>query len=384
MAKKNLKTAKPAASARLRLDDRILGSLIGAAVGDALGAPCECLHYQRILKDYGDFQGFADLVAVKAGWLPLGGVTDDTVLADLLIDTILENDGVLDAHLFAKQWESFEKPIANPDGGDPINRLNKMHWIERIPYLRNNLREINKRELGHGEANATNAVMYIGPVGLLCAGDPNKAAVMAADVTSVNQHGAPRDVAAGYAAALAACFVNGATVESIVETGLGFTRDFLQTRQMAAMLELARKCRTCDEFVRRYYTEIIGPVLPFQDIEHLDKMHWKYKDELTCISWNSAEVLGPTLATFLITRGEDAPAMMLACAKIGRDADTICRCAGGLIGAWRGRACIPADWQEFVLTRNRWLRLEEKGRVLAELIQRRSQSLGTQLLHQSS
>ena len=194
MAKKNLKTAKPAASARLRLDDRILGSLIGAAVGDALGAPCECLHYQRILKEYGDFQGFADLVAVKAGWLPLGGVTDDTVLADLLIDTILENDGVLDAHLFAKQWESFEKPIANPDGGDPINRLNKMHWIERIPYLRNNLREINKRELGHGEANATNAVMYIGPVGLLCAGDPNKAAVMAADVTSVNQHGAPRDV----------------------------------------------------------------------------------------------------------------------------------------------------------------------------------------------
>ena len=179
--------------------DRVLGSLIGAAVGDALGAPCECLHYKRILKEYGDFKGFADLEAVRAGWLPLGTVTDDTVISDLLIDAILANDGILDAHLFAQQWEEFEKPIPNPDG-EPVNRLNLMHWIERIPYLRNRLREINKRELGHGEANATNAIMYIGPVGLLCAGDPNKAAIMAADVTSVNQHGAPRDAArlAGY------------------------------------------------------------------------------------------------------------------------------------------------------------------------------------------
>lgn len=359
-----------------------MGSIIGSAVGDALGAPCECMHYKRILKEYGDFKSFEDLVAVKAGWNPLGTVTDDTVLADLLTDAILVNDGVLDAHLFAKQWEQFEKPIENPDGGAPINRLNCMHWIERIPHMRNNLREINKRELGHGEANATNAVMFIGPVGLLCAGDPNKAAVMAADVTSVNQHGAPRDVAAGYAAALAACFIAGATVESIVETAVAYTRDFKQVRDMNFMLELARKCRTCDEFVRRYYTEILGPVLPFQDIEHLDKMHWKYKNDLTCISWNSAEVLGPTLATFLITKGNDAAAMMLACAKVGRDADTICRCAGGLIGAWRGRKCIPAAWQKFVLPKNRWLKLEEKGKALADLVRRRSLEVGRQLVSQ--
>lgn len=366
-------------------ESRILGSLIGSAVGDALGAPCECVHYKRILKEYGDFKSFEDLVAVNAGWSwqQLGTVTDDTILADLLIDCILENDGLIDAHLFAKQWEKFEKPIPNPDGGNPINRLNGMHWIERIPYLRNQLREINKRELGHGEANATNAVMFIGPVGLLCAGDPNKAAVMAADVTAVNQHGAPRDVAAGYAAALAACFQTGATVDSVINAAMAFTGDFKQTREMRAMLVLAAKCRTCDEFVRRYYEEIIGPILPFQDLEHLDKRHWWFKDELTCNSWDSAEVLGPTLATFLITRGEDPAAMMLACAKIGRDADTICRCAGGLIGAWRGLEAIPADWREFVMPRNRWLRLEEKGQALVEVIRRRSANLGAQLTSQA-
>ena len=361
------------------LNDRVMGSLVGAAVGDALGAPCECMHYKRILKEYGDFKTFEDLVAAGAGWNRIGLVTDDTVLADLLLDAILANDGILDAHVFAKQWELFDIPVANPDGA-PVNRLNLMHWIERIPYMRNSLREINKRELGHGEANATNAVMYIGPVGLLCAGDPNKAALMAADVTAVNQHSGPRDVAAGYAAGLAACFLPGTSVDTIIETAVTFTRDFRHMREIAAMLELARTCRDCSEFVRRYYEEIIGPVIPFQDLEHLDKKHWKYKDELTCVSWNSSEILGPTLATFLITRGEDAPAMMLACAKIGRDADTIARCAGGLIGAYRGLDCIPAAWREFVLTRNRWLHTEEKGHALAALIRRRAASLGAQLM----
>jgi ADP-ribosylglycohydrolase len=35
------------------LEDRIRGCLIGSAVGDALGAPCECLHYREIPDVFG-------------------------------------------------------------------------------------------------------------------------------------------------------------------------------------------------------------------------------------------------------------------------------------------------------------------------------------------
>lgn len=351
------------------IHERVAGGLIGAAVGDALGAPMEWMHYRHILDQFGDFQGFADLESVGAHGEGLGLVTDDTVLSDLLVDCIIRHDGIIDAHLFAREWEDLETPVPNPDG-EPIVRLNRIHWIERIPYFRNRLREIPKRELGHGEANATNAVMYIAPVGLLCAGDPLKAALMAADITAVNQHGRSRDVAAGYAAAVAQCFVPDATVDSIVETGIQFTRDHGHTREITAMVALARQCRDCDEFIRRYYEDILGRMIPFQGLQHEGQTYGDAKAP-ACVSWNSAEILGPTLATLLITRGDSPAQMILACAKIGRDADTIARCAGGLIGAYRGVSAIPEEWREYVLRRNRWLRLEEKARRLADIVSRR-------------
>jgi len=351
----------------MNIRDRILGCQIGGAVGDALGAPTECLHYMAIRQILGNYQCFEDLtekaiaqIHAKRKWgVTPGAVTDDTVLADLLMDCILSNKGQVNAYTFAAEWEKFETPILGPDG-TPHNRLECMHWIERIPYYRNRLSEIPKRELGHGEANATNAIMYIAPVGLLCAGDPLMAELMAVDVTAVNQHGRSRDLAGAYAATLAACFLPNITVEEVVQVGIDHIRDQRHTLEVKAMVELARSCRTCDEFIERYYEEILDHLIPLQDFQHA---------ELNLFgTWNSAEILGPSLAMFLITRGGDARALMLGCAKMGRDADTICRCAGGLIGAYQGLSAIPSQWVDFVLPRNTWLRLEEKSDQLASLV----------------
>ncbi len=347
---------------------RISGCLIGGAVGDALGAPTECGHYRDIREYYGDFRGFDDVRKVletrgsKFIWERTAGyVTDDTVLADLLLDAIFRCDGEINAYEFAKEWETFDKPIAAPDG-TPVNRQELCHWVERIPFYRNKLREIEKRELGHGEADTTGAIMYIAPVGLLSPGDPLRAELMGVDVTSVNHYGSPRDVAGGYCAVLASCFVPGMTVEGLVAAGLRHTRDAERCAEMNAMIELARKCGSTAEYIERYYAEIIGTWIPYQDRQH--------KGTDVCVTWNSAEVLGTALATLLITKGMDARDMMLACAKIGRDSDTICRVAGGLVGCYRGIKAIPMEWIEYVKERNGWLRLDEKSARLAEIVER--------------
>ncbi len=183
---------------------------------------------------------------------------------------------------------------------------------------------------------------------------------MAVDITAVNQHGGPRDIAGAYAAALAACFLPGASVEDVVRTALEHTRDYRHTKEITAMVELAKKCPTCQEYIEQYYEQILGQLIPMQDLEH--------EGSNCCISWNSSEILGPALGAFLITQGNDARQMMLACARIGRDADTIARCAGGLIGAYRGAAVIPAEWAKYVLQRNQWLRLPEKAAQLAAIV----------------
>jgi ADP-ribosylglycohydrolase len=361
------------------LHDRIYGSLLGAAVGDALGAPTECMDYRDIRRFLGDFRTFGDLeraFAALAGkeisgnvarvkappFHLLGLVTDDTVMADLLLDAIFETDGELTAYGWAKAWEKFDAPVIGPDGKE-FNRLNHVHWIERIPFYRNKLREIPKRELGHGEANATNVIMYIAPVGLLCAGDPLQAELMAVDIGAVNQHGVPRDLAGAYAAVLAATFLPDLTVDKLVEIGAAHIRHGRSTKEVRAMVDLARQCRDCGTFLERYYAEILGHLLPYRDAQH--------EESPSCVSWNSSEVLGPVLATLLITKGENPEEMMLACAKFGRDADTVCRAAGGLAGALGGADAIPSEWRETVLQRNAWLRLPEKSKRLTEVIERK-------------
>jgi len=356
---------------RISLKERIFGGIIGSAVGDALGVPMECMHCQDIEQTYGNVSTFEELGARTGDSSAVGQISDDTAVSDVLMDCILAHDGQITAYDFAEEWANLERPIPNPDGEDVI-RLNLVHPLEHIPLLRNMFIEINKRELGRGEANATNAIMYIAPVGLLCAGDPLKAELMAVDITSVNQHGRPRDVAGGYCAALAACFLPDITVEEIVQIGIRHTRDYLHSKEITAIVSLARTCTDCKEFIRRYYSEILGHVIPF-----LDAQHQYYRDvgegEVISVSWNSSEVLGVALATFLITKGEDAREMMLACARIGRDADTICRVGGGLIGAYQGIHAIPKEWRDFVLRRNRWLRLEEKAEQLSAIVMRNLQ-----------
>jgi ADP-ribosylglycohydrolase len=205
--------------------------------------------------------------------------------------------------------------------------------------------------------------MYIAPVGLLCAGDPLGAELMAADVTAVNQHGRPRDAAGAYAAALAACFIPGMTVEGVVEAALRHLGDEKTLLEVRAMLDLAGRCQSDAEFIERYYTEIIGPVLPYQDWQHLGKP--------LCNSWNSSEVLGPALAFFLRNGGADARAITMSCARLGRDADTIARVGAGLAGAWAGLSAFPEEWVSLVLANNPWMRAEEKSAKLAEIVRRR-------------
>ncbi len=88
----------------LDLPDRVRGLVIGAAVGDALGAGVEFQSRESIRSEHGEVREY--LGGGAFGWAP-GQTTDDTDLAVAVFDTYLENDGNFDLASFGRKLENW-------------------------------------------------------------------------------------------------------------------------------------------------------------------------------------------------------------------------------------------------------------------------------------
>ncbi len=94
--------------------DRILGALLGVAVGDALGAPLEFMSAEEIQRKYGG----SVREMVGGGWLSVapGEVTDDTQMTLAVAEGIIErpHDPVpAIGRRFIKWQDSKPKDIGN-------------------------------------------------------------------------------------------------------------------------------------------------------------------------------------------------------------------------------------------------------------------------------
>ncbi|MCR9084410.1 MAG: ADP-ribosylglycohydrolase family protein, partial [Cyclobacteriaceae bacterium] len=91
------------------LKDRILGMIVGSAIGDAMGAPTEMWPRESIKLEYGfvtDLDSLIREASPEGIWvpnLPAGGTTDDTRWKVLTSEYLLtQNHGELNPSDFAK------------------------------------------------------------------------------------------------------------------------------------------------------------------------------------------------------------------------------------------------------------------------------------------
>ena len=86
---------KPFVLSKTQLKDKVLGMLVGAAIGDAMGAPTEMWPRSSIQTEYGFVQDLTDMIRTpspEGTWqmnLTAGGTTDDTRWKALLTDFII-------------------------------------------------------------------------------------------------------------------------------------------------------------------------------------------------------------------------------------------------------------------------------------------------------
>lgn len=317
-----------------KLLDKVYGCLIGGAIGDSLGAPVECWNYWKIRETYGKLDR----------WLPESRITDDTTLRHMLCLAILRRGGRITPDEYAPLWlEKF-----NP------NRL----WDnEKIVLMKLKI-GMNPWDTGRGTIPSGCAAMSIAPVGIINAGNPRQAYQDGYNIASINEEGDDRDLAATYAAGVAAAFLPGATVSTIFDAMME-NSSFVFRRAMDITMQLVKESHSPADFVERYYAEMLDYTFPRIPAKYYDVPAGK-PPKARYLSCRTLDFLPAGLALFSLCEGR-VNNCLIECANFGRDCDTITTVAGGLAGALEGASSIRKDWIEKCESQNRELFLEMEG-----------------------
>lgn len=350
-----------------RLEAKAAGCLAGAAVGDGLGSategwtPAQIREYhegwvQGVVPPHGrDGRSAPRVSRYKKGE---GRITDDTLMT----------------HALVRVYERLRRHLGAYDIAETLvpMLLDEVHWIpdmEREDQLLQRLflaekwmvtrllhGHVDPREAGTGNIVNCGTAMYIAPVGVANAANPEAAYAEAIDIGGAHQSSYGREAAGVLAAAVAAAMGPAATVDSVVAAALGSAHDGTRCA-IEAVCEHAARFRDWREAIPALRAAVdpfdsVGPDYrnPGLGARRPSRLH-------------SIEEL-PIALGFLVVGAGDFRSAVLGGVNYGRDSDSIASMAGALAGALNGIESVPQDWRLEVSTASR-LDLEQPGLAMA-------------------
>jgi ADP-ribosyl-[dinitrogen reductase] hydrolase len=280
------------------LAERVIGSCLGLALGDALGAPFEGLR----ARDVPD-----PIPAFERSRLrrPPGSTTDDTAMARNLMRSLAARDGFDAADLVARHVEWFRtdpedmgsltgRVLRRVEMGEDAGAVAEDIWLRQGPEV----------SAGNG------SVMYCAPLGLAYANRPEELFELAPALSAVT-HFDGRCRTAVLAVTLAvAALVRGDEAEHAARAALQAVTDQEGGEELEYLVEAAGEPRPVD-----------GP------------------DQGFCL-------FTAGLAFQALVRGGDAESELRRVVSLGGDTDTNAAVAGALLGAREGIKGLPAAWLE--------------------------------------
>lgn len=347
-----------------QLYQKVFGSLVGGAIGDAFGIRVEMMHYRDIEAQYGRVTHFDRLPprlpteqsplerwypfgvqpAVIDGFHPLGrwsrdvGVyTDDMRYRLMACHAILKKRSPINGADFAHAWFNYrlmaegvaeaEATLSWPGPQKEYARL-----MASLPRLTALMEETRPCHPG-----------WDAPLGLIHAGDPQGAAL------------------SGYAmaVAVATALTPDATMDTVLSNVLHYANSHGHdanefSGRLTRLLEIAARCEDVFELYDPFYHEFLVTFPPWNAVFAL-------------------EMVPCALAICLIAKG-DAEQAIIGATNIGRDSDTIAAMAGELMGALYGIQALPAPWVEQVLRLNPEPDLAQMAEDLSALILENAQA----------
>ncbi|MGA4506663.1 ADP-ribosylglycohydrolase family protein [Propionibacteriaceae bacterium G1746] len=333
------------------LDDKSLAILQAAAVGDAIGGATEGRSHAEIMKRYsGPVTGIVEYF--MPDWRtakPMspyhkgdGHVTDDTLMTNLLV----------------KVYDKVRRHLSAYDMADHLVPLmmGELTWIpelerETVPVLRVFLAEKwlvtrlyyghnDPREAGVGNIVNCGAAMYMAPVGIANAANPDAAYAEAIEIAGAHQLSYGREAAAVFAAAVASSMRPGASVTSVIDDCLRLakdgTRDAIEsvTEAAAHWQDWLPAIPALRDAIRPFDTVGEDYRVPAQDSRRPSRL-------------KAIEELPVALGMALVADGRVDDAI-LGATNYGRDSDSIATMGGAICAGITGTAGVRRDWVEQV------------------------------------
>ena len=337
------------------LEERITGTLVGAAVGDALGGPVEGYSPDQILERHtgrvhgivGPWNGDAWRTArpIAPYHKGDGHVTDDTLMTHALVRVYATVRDHLDAYSVADHLvpDLMQNPRWIPELEAEAIPLHRIFLAEKWLATRLHYGHIDPREAGVGNIVNCGAAMYMAPVGLVNAAHPAAAYAEALDIAGAHQSSYGREAAGVFAAAVAAACVPGATPDSVVTACLALAKDGTRTA-IEQVCEVAARHSDFEsalvplrEAITPYDT--VGPDYRAPSLDARRPSRTKAIEEL------------PVALGMLVVSGGDYRHAVLGSVNYGRDCDSIATMAGAVAGALG--STVPQDWSKTVAEASR-------------------------------
>lgn len=286
------------------LTDRAMGCLIGLAVGDAFG-------------DIGRQQDYRQRYGIITNLYDGAQSTDDTEFAALTAQILIDCKGRLTPEHMAASWTKYiidQGGMGDRGGRSQYGAVANLERGLLPPYT----------GIDNVGSDDDGAAMRIAPVGIICAGNPGRAAALAEIEAQISHARDGIWGAQAVAASVAAALVETDVIRVIEEGCRHIPQDSWLGRAMNRAMRIADEEQTIENAWERLHTELWTPV------------------HSTC-----AEAVPQAYAIFRLTGGDFRTGLFWA-GNFGRDADTISAIVGAFSGAMHGIQSIPHEWIEKV------------------------------------
>lgn len=333
------------------LEDKAIGALSGAAVGDSLGGSTEGYSPEVLQERFGGLvRGIVG--PFNEDWISArpvspfhkgdGHITDDTLMTEALISVYEQVRDHLDAFTFADGIvpEMMAKERWIPELEKESLLIHRVFHAEKWLVLKLLHAHADPREAGYGNMVNCGATMYMTPVGIVNAGHPENAYKEAIEIAGAHQSSYGREAAGVFAASVATAMTPGATIDQVISNAIELAHDGTKAA-IIAVTDEARKVTSWETS----FKQLRAAMAPFDSIGEAYREPGPDARKPSRIK--AIEELPLALAYLIISRGnfEDG---VLGAINYGRDSDSIATMFGAMSGAMNGRESIPHDWAQTI------------------------------------